>query len=174
MQPRDAPSASPGAEPGTHSVSFSRIPCIVGYGAAILAVMAVANQADLDRWTQRYSTVLPAALAVERAALGSDYGANGFTTVAQADQLAASVHVGPGDLLLDVGAGCGWPGLRIAALTGCSAVVSDLTLTGMRRALVRAHGDGMAGRVQAMVASAQMLPFRPESFDAMVHSDVLC
>lgn len=138
--------------------------------------MAVRNEAELlETFNERYSAaVLPAGIATERAALGTDYGANGFTTMAQANELAAALRVGSGDLLLDVGAGCGWPGLRIAAVTGCAAVLSDLTLPGMQRALTRARHDGMAERVHAVCASARHMPFRPESFDAMVHTDVLC
>jgi ubiquinone/menaquinone biosynthesis C-methylase UbiE len=44
----------------------------------------------------------------------------------------------------------------------------------MRQAVRRADDDGMAARTQAVVASARHLPFRPESFDAIVHTDVLC
>jgi hypothetical protein len=32
----------------------------------------------------------------------------------------------------------------------------------------------MADRTHAVVATARHLPFRPEQFDAIVHTDVLC
>lgn len=115
-----------------------------------------------------------AVVDVEREVLGADYGGNGYTTRAQADLLADRLQLGPGRRLLDVGAGCGWPGLYLAATTGCDVVVTDLTVEGMRAARGRAHADGLPDRVSTVAASARHLPFRPECFDAIVHTDVLC
>ncbi len=134
-----------------------------------------AERAELERYSIRYAQgAAPAAIAAERAALGSDYGATGYATVAQADQLADALRLGPGDRLLDIGSGCGWPGLHIAQRTGCDVVVSDLTLAGVSRAAARARADGMGTRAAMTVASGRQLPFRPECFDAIVHTDVLC
>ena len=123
----------------------------------------------------RYQTaILDATRQIELEAVGSDYGNNGFTTVAQADRLIDVLELGAEDLLLDVGAGAGWPGLYLSKRTNCRVVVSDLTVPGMRQANRRAAADGMSDRVRAVVASARHLPFRQDSFDAMVHTDVLC
>jgi SAM-dependent methyltransferase len=128
-----------------------------------------------ETYHARYRTeILEANLAIEREAVGSDYGNNGYTTVAQADLLETALELGAGDLLLDIGAGAGWPGLYLAKKSGCRVVVSDLTVPGMRQAIRRAAADDLAGRAAAVVASARQLPFRPDSFDAMVHADVLC
>jgi cyclopropane fatty-acyl-phospholipid synthase-like methyltransferase len=118
--------------------------------------------------------ILEASAAMEREAVGSDYGNNGFSTVAQVDALLPFLAVTEGDLLLDIGSGSGWPGLHLAQQSGCRVVVSDLTVEGMRQATHRATQDGMAARTAAVVASARHLPFRPDSFDAIVHTDVLC
>lgn len=128
-----------------------------------------------ERYRERYGPdVSPAELEVEREVLGGDYGGNGYTTLAQADQLAAVLALGPEDRLLDIGTGCGWPGLYLARTTGCSAVLTDLTVPAMARARQRAAQDRTSDQVQVAVASARHLPFRDESFDAIVHTDVLC
>lgn len=138
--------------------------------------MAVRDEAEArERFDQRYGgAVLPATERVEQAVFGASYGTIGATTRAQADQLGRVLELGPGDRLLDVGSGCGWPGLYLAGTTGCSVVVTDLPMPGMRRARVRAAADGLADRTAVVVASARHLPFRPECFDAIVHTDVLC
>lgn len=138
--------------------------------------MVVRDEAEArTEFAERYGgAVLPADVVVEQKVIGADYGANGYTTRAQADDLAEALALSETHRLLDVGAGCGWPGLYLAARTGCSVVLTDLPLPGMRRARARALADDMAERTAVVVSSARHLPFRPESFDAIVHTDVLC
>ena len=111
---------------------------------------------------------------VEREVFGTDYGANGYTTVADADELASRMDLGPGDRLLDLGAGCGWPGLYLSAVTGCRVVSCDLPEEGLRRALERGRADRFAGFAGTVRGDGRVLPFRDHSFTAVVHADVLC
>lgn len=111
---------------------------------------------------------------IERAVIGGDWGANGYTTMAQADELAARLRLAPGRTLLDLGAGRGWPGLYLATTTGCDVVLSDLPREGLLLARQRAASEGMADRVWCVVASASHLPLRPGGIDAVVAADVLC
>jgi 2-polyprenyl-3-methyl-5-hydroxy-6-metoxy-1,4-benzoquinol methylase len=111
---------------------------------------------------------------LERLVIGGDFGANGYTTVAQADVLAERLELGPRKRLLDVGAGRGWPGLYLAQKTGCNVLVTDLPLEGMRAAARRAKREQIAHLTRAVVASARRLPFSDAAFDAIVHTDVLC
>lgn len=110
---------------------------------------------------------------MERRVLGGSWGANGFTTVAQADLLAESVRLEVGDLLLDVGTGRGWPGLYLGKRTGCRVVLSDLPHAGLVVANQRAQSERI-DVVGATVASARYLPYAEDTFDALVHTDVLC
>ena len=92
----------------------------------------------------------------------------------QADQLAAGLELSASDRLLDIGTGRGWPGLYLAARTGCRVVLADLPLDGLRVAATRAQAEGLVARASVLAAAASRLPFRAGSFDAIIHTDVLC
>jgi SAM-dependent methyltransferase len=124
-----------------------------------------------DRYGEDRTEVV---VEVERSVIGGDWGANGYTTMAQADMLGDTLGLAPGTRLLDLGAGRGWPGLYLAVRSGCDVVLSDVPFEGLRLALARAAGERADGRVAAVVSSARALPFRAGTFDAVVHTDVLC
>ena len=115
-----------------------------------------------------------AALLVEREVIGASVGANGYTTVDQADLLAERLDLRAGMRLLDIGAGRGWPGLHLAKRSGCEVVLSDLPPAALRDAAARARRDGLQRQSACIAASANALPFKPGAFDAAVHTDVLC
>jgi ubiquinone/menaquinone biosynthesis C-methylase UbiE len=129
---------------------------------------------SIDDFEQRYR-VKPTEVTrqIERHVIGGDWGANGYTTMRQADRLGRELSLGPGSMLLDLGAGRGWPGLYLAASTGCRVVMADVPADALRIALDRADDEGLAGRAVAVLCSAMGLPLRPRSFDAVVHADVL-
>jgi protein-L-isoaspartate O-methyltransferase len=136
--------------------------------------MPTSDELDvIRRFGQRYGVTATVTTELERAVLGSDYGANGYTPLVQAEMLIRVLTLRSGERLLDIGAGCGWPGLYMATRTGCDVVVTDLPMQGMRRARKRIGSDGLNSSC-AVVSTARHLPFRPESFDAIVHTDVLC
>ena len=127
------------------------------------------------RFSQRYGEERGDVIrSIELAVIGGDWGANGYTTIAQADQLAAIVELGAGSLVLDIGAGRGWPGLYLAARTGCSVVMTDVPVEGLVSARARGQREGLDDRAWPVNASARDLPFPVETFDAVVHTDVLC
>lgn len=111
---------------------------------------------------------------VERAVLGSAFGANGYTTRAEADLLAEVLHLDDASRLLDLGSGRGWPGLYLAERSGCRVVLADLPEEGLRTALARASNQRARVRASAVVAAGASLPLRQRSFDAVVHTDVTC
>jgi len=134
-----------------------------------------AEAENIARFTDRYRLCCsPVRLAIERDALGVDYGSTGYTTRAQADELARHLELRPGHRLADIGSGSGWPGLYLAQQTGCHVVGTDLPVDGLQRARGRSINDGLAGQVSYAMATGRAQPFRPGSFDAVVHTDVLC
>jgi len=124
---------------------------------------------------QRYGVAAsPVAVEIERRVIGGDWGANGYTTMVQADQLAGGLGLSAAERLLDIGTGRGWPGLYLAARSGCRVVLADLPLEGLRVAAARARADSLAARTSVVAAAASALPFHAHSFDAIIHTDVLC
>src|SRR5918996_5143757 len=110
---------------------------------------------------------------IERRVLGEAWGAGGFTTVAEAGQLLERLHLRSGRRLLDLGAGFGWPGLYIARESGCEVVVTDMPLEGLQVAVGRAHAERVRS-LGAVACSGRHPPFAEGTFDAIVHTDVLC
>ena len=104
---------------------------------------------------------------------GADVGANGYTTMAQADDLVDVLRLRPGVRLLDIGAGLGWPSLYLAKKTRCDVVLTDIPPGTVRGATRRANEPTLSERYRFAVASADRLPFRTASFDAVVHTDTL-
>jgi ubiquinone/menaquinone biosynthesis C-methylase UbiE len=136
---------------------------------------AAAFAADSERFAARYRLAgLDVMKVTELAATGSDYGASGYTTMAQVEELVRRLRLELDDVVLDLGSGTGWPGLHLVKLTGCSVVVSDPVGEGAQVALARAESEDIAGRAWAVPADGRALPFASASFDAVVHSDALC
>jgi len=117
---------------------------------------------------------LPAMQAIERKVCGCDYGATSWATKEEVDLVADFLALQPGVLMLEVGAGSGWPALYMAAATGCDVVLTDLPLDGLRIAMQRATGNSIFGSRVAAVADAARMPFGNRACDAINHSDVLC
>ena len=128
-----------------------------------------------DRFRERYERPHAEVVdVIEQADIGAVYGANGYTTRDQVDLIADRLRLGEDDLLLDVGTGCGWPGVHLAATTGCRVVATDVPVVGLARAARRAVADGIGDRVDVVAATGQQPPFRDGAFDAICSTDVLC
>ena len=111
---------------------------------------------------------------MEMRVIGATWGANGYTTLAQADELANRLALSPDSRLLDVGTGRGWPGLYLAQRSGCSLVATDMPVGALAAGARRARREGIDDRVSFVAAAGAAQPLRPHSFDALVHTDVLC
>lgn len=133
------------------------------------------DQEARERFADRYrEECVDVVWGIEQRVIGGDWGANGYTTIAQADGLAVRLGLRHGDGVLDVGAGRGWPGLYLATSTGCSVVLADVPLEGLTVAAARIRAEHLDERAWCVNASARDLPFRAAVFDAVVHTDVLC
>jgi cyclopropane fatty-acyl-phospholipid synthase-like methyltransferase len=129
----------------------------------------------LGRMADRYRIdAVEAILATEREALGSDFGANGYTTRAQADEFVDVLSLEPDRVLLDLGSGCGWPGVYLAVRSGCHLVSVDPIEAGVQRAATRAAAEGLAVRSLPLLADGEHLPLASGTVDALVHADVMC
>jgi ubiquinone/menaquinone biosynthesis C-methylase UbiE len=126
------------------------------------------------RFRERYAlSPSEASLIVDREAIGANVGANGYTTVKQADFLGECLDLGPSDVLLDIGSGRGWPGLHLAAKSGCRTILTDVPVPALMSAMERREGQDLSGLVSIVRASATSLPFPDGSFDAISHTDTL-
>ena len=124
---------------------------------------------------ERYGrTISGAARRLEKSVFGHEVGLNGFTTVSQAERLSDLLDLGIESVLLDVGAGRGWPGIHIAWSSQCQAVLCDIPVEALRQVPHYAEVRGVPTLVSTVCADGAALPFAPSSFDALVHTDVLC
>jgi protein-L-isoaspartate O-methyltransferase len=133
------------------------------------------EETDDERFAARYAiSGNTADLAAEFDALGSDYQANGYTTREQADDLGEVLALGPGHLLLDIGSGCGWPGLYLAGRHECAVISIDPIEEGCCTTRDRGHLDGLGARSGVIRADGEAIPLRRNSVDAVVHGDLMC
>ena len=114
-----------------------------------------------------------AELQVEREVFSTNAGISSYTTPEQADALAELLDLRQESLLLDVGSGKGWPALYLAERSGCTAVLTDVPLAGVRAAAATAAARRLQSRCAVAAASGTHLPLRRRTFDAVVLSDVL-
>jgi cyclopropane fatty-acyl-phospholipid synthase-like methyltransferase len=138
--------------------------------------MTTRDQRDaLAHFRERYAMpTIPVVDEIEAQVIGATWGANGYTTLDQADELARRLGLGAGVRLLDVGTGRGWPGVYFAVRYVCEVAGTDMPFDAVAAASARAGREGVAGRYVAVAAAGVQQPFRPAVFDAVVHTDVLC
>jgi methylase of polypeptide subunit release factors len=133
------------------------------------------ERANADRFNKRYGEGRgDVGRAIVKEVFGANIDVNGYTTVAQADRLARALKLRAGMCLLDVGAGAGWPGLHIAQAAKCDVVLADQPRPALLRARRNAQRDNLERQCQAVQMTATTLPFAPNAFDAIVHTDVMC
>lgn len=125
-----------------------------------------------ERFQSTYSEHFScAARRLEQAALGHAVGLHGYTTLAQAQMLAERLAPTASDLLLDMGAGRGWPGVHLARTSGCSLIALDIPVDALRAAQAQMPSASSGQLYAALVADGRTVPLAARSVDAVVHAD---
>jgi cyclopropane fatty-acyl-phospholipid synthase-like methyltransferase len=111
---------------------------------------------------------------IRREAFGEDIGQNSWLTSDEQDKFLEWLDLSPGKRLLDVACGAGGPALRIAAVTGCSAVGIDVHEEAVTTASSLAAQRGLAERAEFRTTDATgPLQFPDASFDAITCIDAI-
>lgn len=130
------------------------------------------TQENEARFEHKYSErISRAACRLEEMALGHAVGLHGYTTLAQAQELTDTLALQPHELLLDMGAGRGWPGIHIARASGCHLVALDIPFDAMHAALTKMRPTSPGRTCAAVVADGRATPLRQGSVEAVVHAD---
>lgn len=89
-------------------------------------------------------------------------------------RLSRALHVGPGNLVVDVASGPGTSALQLARDTGCDVVGVDLAADSVARATRAAAQAGLSGRVRFVQGDAEALPLDDESVDGALCECAMC
>lgn len=109
---------------------------------------------------------------IEREVIGANVGANGYTTIEQAEMLTDRLGLSVDTDLLDVGSGRGWPALYLARQVGCRTTLLDVPEPALRTAMRQSDKQELAN-VSIIRGTADRLPLRQDSFDTITHTDTL-
>jgi SAM-dependent methyltransferase len=111
---------------------------------------------------------------IRHEAFGEDIGQNSWLTADEQDRFLDWLDLASGKVLLDVACGAGGPALRIAAISGCSAVGIDVNDDAIAAAESLADKRRLSDRVQFRIEDATgPLPFPDSSFDAITCIDAI-
>ena len=111
---------------------------------------------------------------IRREAFAEDIGQNSWHTADEQERCLRWLELSPGKTLLDVACGAGGPALRMAAMTGCSAVGIDVHRQAVSTARSLAAQRGLSRRAEFQVAdAAEPLPFSDAAFDAITCIDAI-
>jgi ubiquinone/menaquinone biosynthesis C-methylase UbiE len=112
---------------------------------------------------------------VRRQTYGDDLGQSGWVTVDELEQFGEWLDLHAGSRLLDVGCGSGGPALHLSEKTGASVLGVDVLEEGIAAATALAQARGLDGRTSFVrIDAGERLPFKDESFDAVLSIDSMC
>lgn len=96
-----------------------------------------------------------------------------YTSRSELARVADEVRLGQGDLLVDIGAGRGGPGLWVAATTGAAYMAIDIATSGLKAVEDRATQLGFSERVRTREGSFEALPLADGEASAVMSIDAL-
>ena len=127
-----------------------------------------------ERQARRYDRPLDTWAELEREAFGLAVGSNGYTILAEAEELARLSEAKVAGPVLDLGTGRGWPGWLVAERGHSNLVAIDVPVAGLRHAQEAFAAHGLSSRTQVIASDGIALPFASETFSSVVHTDVFC
>ena len=89
-------------------------------------------------------------------------------------RLTRALHVGPGDLVVDVASGQGTSALQIARETGCDVIGVDLSAESVVAATRAAATAGLSERVRFVQGDAELLPLADAAAEGALCECALC
>ena len=127
-----------------------------------------------ERQARRYDRPLDTWAELEKKAFGQAVGLNGYTILAEAEELAYLSEAKVAGPVLDLGTGRGWPGWLIAERAERNLVAIDVPMAGLQHAREAFAARDLSLRTQVIASDGMALPFASETFSSVVHTDVFC
>ena len=127
-----------------------------------------------ERQARRYDRPLGTWAELEEKAFGIAVGSNGYTVLAEAEQLMGLSDTRVAGPVLDLGTGRGWPGWLIAERTERIVVATDVPLAGLQHAREAFAARNLSLQTQVIASDGMALPFASETFSSVIHTDVFC
>ena len=136
----------------------------------------------LPDWTGVFNEVFasPASVVQSRvwaAVFQDEYPAEvepySFTSRSELARFADEIRLAPRELLVDIGAGRGGPGLWVAAVTHASYLAVDIASTALSEVITRARSLGLADRVNVAEGTFETLPLEDGEAAAVMSIDAL-
>ena len=122
------------------------------------SVEELAQTARLDDYYQQARS--PILQDITNRVCGCGYVGTSYATRSEADLIVSSLALKPGEDLLDLGAGAGWPGLYLAKLSGCRVTLLDipvcLTVTSTKTVLSCERGARAPRRLLRKYSSVRV------------------
>lgn len=116
----------------------------------------------------------PVLTEIRLEAFGKDIGQNSWITTIEMERLLQFLSLRSGSDVLEVACGSGGPAMYIAETTGCNILGIDVNENGIATAAQSSSKKTFKGKADFQVVDAtSQLPFKAESFDAIVCMDAV-
>ena len=134
------------------------------------------SEPRVDLYDNAYSHFTNSAeAAVRQQTYGEDIGQSSWMTAQEWLGFADQLKVTASTRVLEVGSGSGGPATYLAMKRGCRITGVDINQHGVQNGTQLAKARGLSDRVEFRAVDAGApLPFKPDTFDAVVSNDAMC